>query len=84
MKYLALAIALMLGGCGTTYEVSVNEDKAKLDPSVAVPCDPVPATPPRGSSMGALYEFGNKMVGLYGECAIRDRGKYNWIKDQGH
>ena len=84
MKYLALAIALMLGGCGTTYEVRVDQDKVPLDKAVGEQCAPGPSTPARNSSFGTVYEFANKMVGLYGECALRDQAKANWIKSQGH
>ena len=84
MRYLALAIALMLGGCGTTYEVRVDADQAKADRALTETCDIVPDPPSRGSSFGTVYEFGNKMVGLYGECAVRDRAKYDYIKSQGH
>ena len=85
MRIPALAIALMLGGCTTTtYKVDVTADKVPFDKTVAQQCDPVPATPPRGSSFGTVYEFGNKMVGLYGECALRDKAKADWIKSQGH
>lgn len=79
-----LAIALMLGGCGTTYQVRVDADHAQVDPAVSEVCDLVPAPPPRNSSFGTVYEFSSKMVGLYGECAVRDRAKYDWIKSQGH
>lgn len=81
---LLIALALSLAGCGTTYRFNVNQDAAQLDPANAQPCDPVPDPPPKGSSFGQVYEFSNKMVGLYGECAVRDRGKYDWIKSQGH
>lgn len=74
----------MLGGCGTTYQVRVDADRAQVDPAVSEVCDIVPEAPPRKSSFGTVYEFGNKMVLLYGECAIRDRAKYDWIKSQGH
>lgn len=84
-KVLIIAMGLLLAGCGTTYKPSVAADVAKLDPAAAVVCDLVPAAPKRGEAdMGQLYTFADEMVGLYGECAIRDRGKYRWIKSQGH
>lgn len=85
MKLLIIGVALLLGGCGSTYQVSVSADKATIDPAAAEVCDPVPAPPKRGeATMGQLYTFADDMVALYGECAIRDRGKYRWIKSQGH
>lgn len=78
-----LAAILLLTGC-TTYEVRVDADVAKLDPAVAQKCDPVPAPPPRGANMGQLYTYTGDLIGLYGECATRDAGKYDWIKSQGH
>jgi hypothetical protein len=85
MKALIIAAALLLSGCGSTYKVSVSDDKAQIDPASAVTCDPVPDAPKRGeATMGQLYTFADDMVALYGVCAIRDRGKYRWIKSQGH
>lgn len=80
-----LAATLLLAGCGTTYQIDATPPAAALDPSVSEPCDPVPDSPKRGkASMGELYKFSDRMVALYGECAVRDLGKYNWIKSQGH
>lgn len=79
-----MVLALSLAGCGTTYRFNVNQDTAPLTPENAQPCDLVPTAPGKGASFGQVYEFSNKMVGLYGECAVRDRGKYDWIKSQGH
>ncbi len=84
MKLIAIVAALLLSGCGTTYQVRVDADVAPLDPSVAEKCDPVPGTPPRGTDVGKLYTFADNMIALYGDCATRDAGKYNWIKSQGH
>lgn len=83
---LMLILAAALAGCGTTntYKVTQQDDKVPVDPNVNATCDIVPDTPPRKSSFGTVYEFANKMVGLYGECAIRDQAKANWIKSQGH
>lgn len=83
---LALAAALALAGCGTTttFKTYVQDDKLPVDPNVGVTCDLVPETPPRSSSFGAVYEFANEMVGLYGVCALRDKAKADWIKSQGH
>lgn len=81
---LAIVLAATLAGCGSSYKYTVADDKAPLDPAVAEPCDLVPDAPARGLTMGQLYDFSNSMVGLYGECAIRDMGKYRWIKSQGH
>lgn len=85
MKSLMIVVALLLGGCGSTYPVSVSDDKASIDPAAALVCDPVPTPPPRTeATIGQLYAFADDMVALYGVCAIRDRGKYRWIKSQGH
>lgn len=86
MKVILLtATLLLLAGCGTTYDVKVNGDVAQLDPAQAEVCSPVPLSPVKGkASMGELYTFSDAMIALYGECALRDRGKYRWIKSQGH
>lgn len=88
MRAILLAASLLLTGCGTTYQVRVDADQAPLDPAVAERCDPVLQAPVPNAKgeipMGDLYQFANDMVGLYGECATRDAGKYDWIKSQGH
>lgn len=85
MKGIIVLFAVLLAGCGTTYDVKVNADTAQIDPAAAEVCDIVPDSPKRGkASMGELYTFSDRMVALYGECALRDRGKYRWIKSQGH
>jgi hypothetical protein len=85
MKGILILAVLLLAGCGTTYEVRVAGDVAKLDPASAEVCEPVPTSPVKGkASMGELYTFSDKMIALYGECALRDRGKLRWIKSQGH
>lgn len=85
MKAIIVMMAVLLAGCGSTYKVSAPDDAAPLDPASAEVCETVPASPERGkASMGELYTFADEMVALYGECALRDRGKYHWIKSQGH
>jgi hypothetical protein len=85
MKAIIVLMAVLLAGCGSTYKTSVAEDKPPLESALAEVCDPVPPSPVRGqASMGELYTFADTMVAKYGECALRDRGKYRWIKQQGH
>ena len=84
MKYLVLLIAAVaLGGCGHI-PVTVDAAVVPRDPSVQTPCDLVPPSPARGSSFGEVYTFSQTMVGLYGECALRDQAKGDWIESQGH
>lgn len=86
MKRLLIVTAILLTGCQNTPQQALPDaNTLPLDPTVAKRCDAVPAAPPRDTAdMGQLLQFGDLMVGLYGECAVRDAGKYDWIKSQGH
>ena len=75
--------AIALGGCSHT-QVTVDAGVVPKDPLVQQACDPIPSTPPRGSSFGEVYTFSQAMVGQYGECALRDQAKAHWIESQGH
>lgn len=81
---IALCAALALSGCGTTYTYRLDQEKVPADPLVSEVCPIVPDPPARGADFGEVYTFGQTMVGLYGECALRDRAKAKWIKSQGH
>lgn len=85
MKAILIAAALLLVGCGHNPPAPVEPNTLPLDPATAERCDPVPDAPPRDTAtMGQLLKFSDLMVGIYGECAVRDAGKYDWIKSQGH
>lgn len=84
MKVLVLAALLALGGCGTTYQVRSDAHIAAVPADVKKECDPVPEAPARGSDFGALYQFATALVAKYGECALRDQAKANYITSQGH
>jgi hypothetical protein len=85
MKRILIIAAVLLAGCQNTPQAKPDDNVLPLDPTVAQKCAIVPAAPPRDTAdMGQLLEFGDLMVGLYGECATRDAGKYDWIKSQGH
>lgn len=81
MHLALLAIAIALAGCSA---IEVKPDAIPVNPMISELCDLVPDPPPRGAAMGDLYTFSHEMIGLYGECALRDKAKADWIKSQGH
>jgi hypothetical protein len=85
LKLTMLAAVLCLGGCATTqYLPAKPEEKVKAQANVVKTCDPVPAAPARGANFGNVYGAYDDLVGLYGECALRDRAKLDFIRSQGH
>lgn len=84
MKKVTLCLmALLLTGCGTTYKVSVDEAKQHMPEAVKERCEPLPKPLSRGASMGDLTKAYDQVNGLYGECAVRDAAKADWIDSQG-
>ncbi|WOL24242.1 hypothetical protein fHeYen801_032 [Yersinia phage fHe-Yen8-01] len=83
IKYLAIITIFIIVGCGNTPRPQVTVDQAKphVPESVRIVCDPVPEDP--GTTMGSLYKAYSYLLGLYGECAVRDKSKADWIASQG-
>lgn len=83
---LLMILAVALAGCATktTFVPDGPPLVTKAPADVMVTCDPVPDPPAHGANMGALLEFSDSMIGLYGECAAHDADKAGWIKSQGH
>lgn len=83
MKLLtACALAVLLSGCGTTYKFNVSQDSNKMPESARQKCDPIPKELQRGASMGNQTVAYDNLIGLYGECAVRDAAKADWISSQ--
>lgn len=86
MKKLMLVAALtILSGCsGNSHpatQVVVDQAKPQMRESLRVTCPPVELDP--GDTMGTLYKAYSDLLGLYGECATRDKNKADWVASQG-
>lgn len=85
MKRILIISTLALAGCKNTPQDQPDPNVLPLGPAIETKCAIVPDAPPRDSAhMGQLLVFSDQMVAQYGECALRDAAKYDWIKSQGH
>jgi hypothetical protein len=84
IRAFAAASVLALAGCGATMQTKfVEAPKTRMPENIRAACDPVPAPPDHGSSMGDLYSYTGSLIGLYSECAARNALKLDWAASQG-
>ncbi len=83
MKTLTLWCALLLAGCGTTYHAQVVQPSNPMPESVRAKCDLIPVELAHQAHAGNALDAYDSLVGLYGECALRDKAKADWISSQG-
>lgn len=82
IRLIALALLVLLTGCGTKPEApALPPLYPEMTANVRTSCPALPKPVARagGSTMGDLYSFNDEIVGLYVECAVRDRAKLDWI-----
>ena len=78
-----LLAAVLLTGCGTTYKSNVVQETNTMPEDVRVRCDLIPESLQHSSHAGNVSNAYDELIGLYGECALRDAAKAKWIGSQG-
>lgn len=80
-RLLPLIIAsLAVSGCAaSTPNARVDASRSIAPANLTTTCDPLPRLG-KPAPMGALLEYSDMVVGMYGECARRDRAKAEYIK----
>ena len=82
--FFVLTLALLMEGCAILPPVVPLEPiKPRMPADVRAVCDPLPGGLKAGMSMGDLYEYTDALIGLYGDCALRDAAKARWADSQG-
>lgn len=86
MKKLMLVAALtFMAGCSDkprpATQVVVDQAKPHMSESLRVTCPAVDLDP--GENMGTLYKAYSDLLGMYGDCATRDKNKADWVASQG-
>ncbi len=71
-----------LSGCGTLYQAMVAQPTNLMPESIRQKCEPIPVELAHKAHAGNLMDAYDSLVGLYGECALRDRAKANWVGAQ--
>lgn len=83
MKPFVFLLATLLVGCGTTYKCEVTQPKNRMPESTRILCDPIPESLKHGANAGNVVNAYDELIGLYGECALRDKAKADWVGSQG-